>query len=74
MTLGAGGDNGNTTFTGIISGDGAFIKQGGGTLTNGGLNPNTYTGTTSIEVTHFLAGIGDSFYFCLKCIDPNYLS
>ena len=32
VTLSAGSDNTDTTFTGVISGDGALIKQGTGTL------------------------------------------
>ena len=47
--LSAGSDNANTTFTGVISGDGALIKQGTGTLEFSGSSPNTYGGGTNIE-------------------------
>ena len=41
------GDAGNTTFAGVISGTGALVKQGTGTLTLSGTN--TYTGGTTIN-------------------------
>ena len=40
------GDASNTTFAGVISEGGNFVKQGNGTLTL--TNNNTYTGTTTI--------------------------
>ena len=49
VILSAGSDNSSTTFEGVISGDGAFTKQGTGTLTFSGANPNTYVGETSVE-------------------------
>lgn len=41
------GDSTNTTYGGIISGDGNFVKQGSGTLTLSG--QSTYKGSTTIE-------------------------
>ena len=41
------GDAGNTTFAGVISGTGALVKQGTGTLTLSGAN--TYTGGTTLN-------------------------
>ena len=49
VVLSAGGNNSSTTFSGIISGDGGFTKQGSGVLSFSGQNPNTYTGATTIE-------------------------
>ncbi|WP_296345300.1 autotransporter-associated beta strand repeat-containing protein [Reyranella sp.] len=55
-TLTAGTAN-NTTFGGVISGDGGFTKQGTGQLTFGGAN--VYIGTTTITAgTLALAGSG----------------
>ncbi|MFM7135836.1 MAG: invasin domain 3-containing protein [Planctomycetota bacterium] len=47
VTLSAGGLNTNTTFSGVMSGDGGFTKVGTGTTTFTGAN--TYTGTTTIS-------------------------
>ena len=46
-TLSAGGDNSSTTVSGVISGNGALIKQGNGTLTLAG--SNTYMGSTTVS-------------------------
>ncbi|AEB56763.1 Ig-like domain-containing protein [Ectopseudomonas mendocina] len=46
-TLSAGGDNSSTTVAGVISGNGALIKQGNGTLTLAG--SNTYMGSTTVS-------------------------
>jgi autotransporter-associated beta strand protein len=46
-TLTAGGSNASTTFSGTISGTGALVKNGTGTLTLTGAN--SYTGGTTIS-------------------------
>ncbi|WP_312857865.1 autotransporter-associated beta strand repeat-containing protein [Mesorhizobium zhangyense] len=51
VTLGAGtltaGNASDTSFSGVISGNGGLVKQGVGTLTVSG--NNTYNGTTSVQ-------------------------
>ncbi len=37
------------TFNGILSGNTTFVKAGNGVLTIGGLSPNTFSGTTTIN-------------------------
>jgi len=46
-TLTAGGNNGTTTYAGVIGGTGGLTKAGTGTLTLSG--NNTYTGATTIN-------------------------
>ena len=56
--LTAGGDNTTTTFSGGITGTGAFTKTGTGALTLSGAN--SYTGTTTISggtLTHGVANV-----------------
>ena len=48
-TLSAGGNNSSTTFGGVISGDGTFVKQGTGTLTFNGSDPTTHAGPINVE-------------------------
>jgi autotransporter-associated beta strand protein len=57
-TLIAGGDNTSTTFGGVISNTGSFVKTGSGTMTL--TRANTYTGATTISNGEIaLAGSGD---------------
>ena len=46
----SGGDGGDTTFSGVMSGSGALTKQGSSTLTLSGTN--TYTGATTLSDGH----------------------
>jgi len=46
-TLATGGDNGNGTFSGAISGTGSLLKTGSGTLTLGG--NNSFSGGTALK-------------------------
>ena len=61
VTLGSGtltaGDSTATTFSGVISGTGKFIKQGSGSITFSG--NNTYSGGTSITAGVLVIG-GDA--------------
>ena len=56
ITLTAGGNNGNTTYSGILSGSGSFIKAGSGTLTF--IGANTYTGGTTVSAGTLQLGDG----------------
>ena len=59
VVLRAGGNNSSTSFSGVISGDGTFVKQGSGTLTFTGSGPSTYSGATNVEAGVLnLAGSG----------------
>lgn len=61
VTLGAGslttgGNDGSTTFAGVISGDGALEKRGAGTMILTGAN--TYTGGTTVTAGTLQVGDG----------------
>ncbi|HEX9046544.1 MAG TPA: autotransporter-associated beta strand repeat-containing protein, partial [Verrucomicrobiae bacterium] len=47
IALTVGGNNANTIYSGVLSGNGSLTKTGAGTMTNSGVN--TYTGTTTIN-------------------------
>ena len=51
-TLTTGNDNTSTTYSGILSGSGALMKQGAGTFTLSG--DNTYSGATVVSVGKLL--------------------
>lgn len=66
VTLGAGGggavvDTGafNGTLTGAVSGSGALVKEGSGTLTLAG-TANTYTGATQVDAGTLRAGAANA--------------
>ena len=50
------GASGNTTFSGVIDGTGAFVKSGTGTLTFDGSSANTYSGTTTVNAGTLVLG------------------
>ena len=52
------GGNASTTFSGVISGGGYFVKSGTGTLTLSGAN--TYTGVTTVNTGTLSAGINNA--------------
>jgi subtilase-type serine protease len=55
-TLTAGGNNSDTTFSGVMSGGGGFTKTGTGTMILSGAN--TFTGTTTISAGTLQLGNG----------------
>ncbi|EGL54906.1 outermembrane transporter [Methylophaga aminisulfidivorans MP] len=57
-TLTTGGNNSSTTYSGVLSGNGALIKQGTGTTTLSGTN--TYTGGTTINDGTIRIGAADN--------------
>jgi autotransporter-associated beta strand protein len=56
IALSVGNNNANTTYNGVMSGNGSLTKIGNGTLTLGGTN--TYTGTTTISAGTLQVGNG----------------
>jgi fibronectin-binding autotransporter adhesin len=57
-TLTTGGNNSSTSYGGVISGTGGFVKQGSGAQTLSGVN--TYTGATTVNGGTLLVGTGGS--------------
>ncbi len=57
-TLTAGGNNGTTTYAGVIGGTGGLTKIGSGTLTLSGAN--TYSGTTTVSAGTLALGVSNS--------------
>ena len=57
-TLTTGSNNSSTTYSGVLSGNGALIKQGTGTTTLSGTN--TYTGGTTINDGAIRIGAADN--------------
>ena len=54
ITLVTGGNNANTTYSGVISGQGTLVHNGSGTLVLTG--SNTYTGGTILGPDAFVVG------------------
>ncbi len=54
-----GGDNSNTTFSGVLTGTGGLVKPGTGTLILNGVN--TYTGGTAVSAG--VLEVGDAAHF-----------
>ena len=63
VTLQVGGNGGSSTYAGVMSGNGAVTKAGGGTLTLSG--ENTYTNGTTVNQGVLYANAGNSAYGAL---------
>jgi autotransporter-associated beta strand protein len=59
VSLGFGSNSEDTTFSGILSGPGALVKQGGGTTILTG--PNTFSGGTTVQGGVLKAGSSSAF-------------
>lgn len=59
VSLGFGGNWEDTTFSGVLSGPGALVKQGGGTTILSGLN--TFSGGTTVQAGVLKAGSSSAF-------------
>ncbi len=66
IALTVGGNNQNTTYTGILSGSGSLVKTGTSILTLGGVN--TFTGDTTVNAGELLVGSGGSL------VSPNVIT
>ena len=58
VALTVGGNNSDTTYSGVLSGLGSFTKAGYGTMTLAGSMSNTYAGETTVAGTLILAKTG----------------
>lgn len=58
IALTVGGNNADTSYSGVLSGSGSLIKNGSGTLTFNGASPNTFSGGLTINSGKLVAGTG----------------
>ncbi len=58
QNIGVGSNNTDSTFAGVISGNGGFTKSGNGTMTLSGAN--TFTGVVDVAAGTLVLGLGDN--------------